>query len=311
MKKLYIIGNGFDLYHGLPSSYYSFRDYVKIHDPELFDRIEMYLYPTSNSPEANLDLWKNFEESLGNLDDDKLRDFARNYLIEYGDDDWSEDYNFTYQRSLSEITDSLNIQLRDLLRTWIQDVDKVLPNKNRIPLDKDAKYLSFNYTHTLENLYELSKDILHIHGLVSDENSQLTLGHSQEPKPQRTEEDIKNSMSAESYEEYKEERAGDDPRIYEGEDIISEYWENSYKNTSKIISENQFFFDDLKDIEEIHVIGLSFSPIDLDYLHEVCRQTPNAKWYVSFHTLKEKEEFREVLINILGVKENNIQLFHL
>ena len=176
---------------------------MKIHDPELFDRIEMYLYPTSNSPEANLDLWKNFEESLGNLDDDKLRDFARNYLVEYGDDDWSEDYNFTYQRSLSEITDSLNIQLRDLLRSWIQDVDKVLPNKNRIPLDKDAKYLSFNYTHTLENLYELSKDILHIHGLVSDENSQLTLGHSQEPKPRRTEEDIKNSMSAESYEEYK------------------------------------------------------------------------------------------------------------
>ncbi|RGX82001.1 hypothetical protein DXA67_20280 [Bacteroides fragilis] len=42
-------------------------------------------------------------------------------------------------------------------------------------------------------------------------------------------------------------------------------------------------------MEEVHVIGLSFSPIDLDYLHEVCRQTPNAKWYVSFILLKKKK----------------------
>ncbi len=40
--KLYIIGNGFDLYHHLPSTYYDFRDFVKEKDPFVFGIIEKY-----------------------------------------------------------------------------------------------------------------------------------------------------------------------------------------------------------------------------------------------------------------------------
>lgn len=32
---LYIIGNGFDLFHGVKSSYYKFREYLKRHDKAL------------------------------------------------------------------------------------------------------------------------------------------------------------------------------------------------------------------------------------------------------------------------------------
>ena len=42
--ELCIIGNGFDLAHGTPSSYYSFRDYVKAKDRKLFDTIEQFIH---------------------------------------------------------------------------------------------------------------------------------------------------------------------------------------------------------------------------------------------------------------------------
>ena len=43
--KLYIIGNGFDLYHHLPSTYYDFRDFVKEKDPFVFGMKNILIIP--------------------------------------------------------------------------------------------------------------------------------------------------------------------------------------------------------------------------------------------------------------------------
>lgn len=53
---LYIIGNGFDLHHGVASSYASFCKWLKKHDFELYD-----LYETVCSYDA---LWSDFETSM-------------------------------------------------------------------------------------------------------------------------------------------------------------------------------------------------------------------------------------------------------
>ena len=44
IKHLYIIGNGFDLCHGLPTNYGHFRDYVKEHDKELSELVENTIF---------------------------------------------------------------------------------------------------------------------------------------------------------------------------------------------------------------------------------------------------------------------------
>jgi len=44
-RKLYIIGNGFDLWHGLPSRYADFKAYVRQHDRELLRTVDDYFEP--------------------------------------------------------------------------------------------------------------------------------------------------------------------------------------------------------------------------------------------------------------------------
>jgi hypothetical protein len=60
---LYIIGNGFDIMHGVKSSYYSFRDSMGRHN-ELRTALELYI--------RKEDLWADFEESLAHLDDEAM-----------------------------------------------------------------------------------------------------------------------------------------------------------------------------------------------------------------------------------------------
>ena len=49
-KKLFIIGNGFDLHHGIASKYSEFATYLKDEDRTVFDIAEEYVVPEK-------DLW--------------------------------------------------------------------------------------------------------------------------------------------------------------------------------------------------------------------------------------------------------------
>ena len=88
---LYIIGNGFDLYHGLMTGYNHFRRYVQKNDVELYELIEKYYEYKED------DFWYNFEENLATLDDFALREYARNFLEDYGFDKWRDAYHHDYQ----------------------------------------------------------------------------------------------------------------------------------------------------------------------------------------------------------------------
>lgn len=43
-KRLYVVGNGFDRHHGLPTGYTDFCRYVKETDNELYEFLEGYVY---------------------------------------------------------------------------------------------------------------------------------------------------------------------------------------------------------------------------------------------------------------------------
>ena len=53
---LFIIGNGFDLYHGSKSSYFEFRDFLKKRNRYLSDDLELY-FDCEN-------FWGDFENNL-------------------------------------------------------------------------------------------------------------------------------------------------------------------------------------------------------------------------------------------------------
>lgn len=77
MANLNVIGNGFDLYHGLPTSYYYFACYLLSYNEDLYDDwADMYgfkigvIHGHSEELErkiANLEYWSDFENQLGKL----------------------------------------------------------------------------------------------------------------------------------------------------------------------------------------------------------------------------------------------------
>lgn len=65
-ETLYIIGNGFDLHHGLKTSYLDFRDdYVKKRNPQMWNNL-LDIY--GDVPKQDDFWWKDFENMLGKVD---------------------------------------------------------------------------------------------------------------------------------------------------------------------------------------------------------------------------------------------------
>ncbi|WP_282133009.1 AbiH family protein [Cellulophaga baltica] len=71
-SRLYIIGNGFDIYHGINSKYSNFKYYVEENDNDLYEMLEEYFDTDS--------LWSDFEETLAYIDIVTIVDDAENYL---------------------------------------------------------------------------------------------------------------------------------------------------------------------------------------------------------------------------------------
>lgn len=55
------------------------------------------------------------------------------------------------------------------------------------------------------------------------------------------------------------------------------------KNVSEIIRQNYRFFESLKDVRKIYILGFSFSPIDIPYLEEILYKIDINKvlWFAS------------------------------
>ena len=66
---LYIIGNGLDRFHDLPTSYSHFGNFIKTHDQEFYDILSNW-YPTfiDNQNKGVFSLWADFENGLKEID---------------------------------------------------------------------------------------------------------------------------------------------------------------------------------------------------------------------------------------------------
>lgn len=274
-KKLYIIGNGFDIQHGLKSRYWDFKEYLDKTDKQLVEKLEEYF--------GSVALWSDFEETLAYLDTEQIVDECMDCLQPYHAEDWSDayhhDYQYEVQQRISLITDTLKKRFTE----WILQLR--LPNnanEHMVVVDKNATFINFNYTDTLERLYKVTPDqIFYIHNKAVDTKSTLILGHSRNPQNAKKLDEL-----------YSDEDT--DVRVAEGNEILDDYFIETYKSTETIITENSDFFDRLKDLETIYVFGHSLSGVDRPYFLEIIKRIDIDKvtWKVSFHNEKDLNGFR-------------------
>jgi len=227
---LYIIGNGFDLYHEIPSSYWDFGQYLKAKDSQTYDFIDQFIGIDDT-------FWNELESRLANLDSDHLLEDMSGFLPSYA------------------IPAASNL------------------NVNALPLAAQARYLSFNYTDTLQKTYGIpNKNIVHIHGVAVEPNSNLILGHGYElpnKDPYRYESNPEDA----------------DIRVIEAISIVDDYFEETFKNTDVTIRLHDAFFKGLIDISHIYVLGHSLEAVDGPYFERIlnCIDVTNVSWTITYY----------------------------
>lgn len=209
-RHLYIIGNGFDMYHGAESSYAHFREYLLHHNVDVVKCLEFFFGPRSlrntaksypelrwftknfkhiriKAPEtewAKVFLWKDFERFLSSLNREKIYDML----------DWSlprtkhqeRHFNYqVYQKRVDKILERIHLstfEMRYQFHKWIKTLHYAKGYKAKtLDIDTNALFLNFNYTTFLEDFYGIPHaNIKYIHGCKKDKYGSLILGHSQD-----------------------------------------------------------------------------------------------------------------------------------
>lgn len=282
-NKLYIIGNGFDRYHGMETSYSDFCRYIKASNSEVYDFLEGYF----NMETDKNNLWCQFERDLGTFDYGLF--FSDNDNTEPMAEDFRPSFIYGLEDDLRWQGENLSENIRKAFRNWLLETD--IPENGFTPLnlDKDALFLSFNYTDTLPQLYGVqTKNIFYVHGSVESYGS-LIFGHNKKLDPEP------------DFDEY-----GEPTRTpYTDAETASKIIFNEfYKDTDAVIKENNGFFDSLKDVDEVIVLGHSINDIDLPYYSYLAQKVKaDATWKISWYNDTEKTNMEQPLIRA-GINKN-------
>ncbi len=291
---LYIIGNGFDLMHGVKSSYGSFRDSLG-KNSSLRLRLELYL--------KSEDIWADFENALGHINMDMMANpnMVGDMLDLSGffDEDAGAAEYFMGIEMAAEPMRSIVEELEKRFGNWIAGLSVGTDDRPLKSLFHDDKVLCFNYTEFVEDLYGVAaSNVCYIHGCRRKKKGKprekLVLGHM----PGASESEyalIRNLKRKKSYRSQVIDAAQDQVL-----DLLARFDDELTKDSQAIIKNHSSFFEGLSDMENIVVIGHSLSPVDWDYFLEVAKNAPDAKWYFGCHGIYDCENM-EKLVNILGI----------
>lgn len=314
MDKLFIIGNGFDLAHELPTSYYDFKSWIfnqlKLTETERneFETgasfISDFLLPQlMTMPDGGEEFlkddifkfffrlvsqltdgdWSNFESSLGEIAD--LEIDVNTFYDKDGDFD-----HFKNQYYLEDLNNSLinaiHYLKNDLFPNWVRSLPdtkqylELQPIKKTILDNKNSQFLTFNYTMLLEEVYQISEErICHIHGSIVDEPFIYGHGHIVLPD--------------------------DEPEFYSDLTYSMNRLQNALKKpVIEQLNNHQMFFDKLKDIKELYVIGFNLTDshtVDRPYFEDLFEKVPNIDIYIDSFAKDDEYKIKRTL-NDWGAK---------
>lgn len=278
-----MIGNGFDLHHGIPSRFSDFGRRVGEVAPDILELIDDYLF-------VDEDFWNCFEARLATFDSDNVIDHAEQFLVPYSAEDWSDAFHHDFEYEIEQVVDGLSRKLRSRFAEWIRGLPT--PQPGSVPLvrcvDPTARFLSFNYTPTLQRLYGVpDPNVLHIHGRSSDPDGDIVLGHGWE---RMSDEMLRREVNADT-----------DTRVAGGYQLIDDYFADTFKPTERLIERHRAQFDGLCDVSEVVVLGHSLADVDAPYFREIItRIRPAATWTVSCHSEPSLEQARLEALGVPG-----------
>jgi hypothetical protein len=317
MNTLYIIGNGFDIYHGLDTKYQSFGMFLQDNNTELYDSlIEFYGLPylDSENEDSYYDpLWADFENALAALDFEYILDENSDYLPNIASDDFRDRDLHSFQQVMEGIVDNLTVKMYEAFKEFILAVK--FPNDINgleLNIDSDALFLNFNYTDTLERFYRVNGSrILYIHNKATSVDT-LVLGHGTDPNEFKSKEEIQpDGLSEEEIYEWQQQIADGYDYSYEsGKGELLTYFSKSYKSTEEIILNNKTFFSSLKKIKNITILGHSISSVDQPYFRKILQSVEDLNIVLTASYRDNKQPIYDHLIEI-GLNDKQINLITL
>lgn len=299
-KSLVIIGNGFDIMHGVKSSYWDFQKTIGKNSSLRF-YMETYL-DTS-------DLWSNLEDSLGRLNysmflNPEVIDMWLDVYGAYDPDCQVADFFAAVETAISP-TFEIPRELGKRFRKWLKTLQVESSERPFSMLHGDYKVLNFNYTEFIETLYGAKREnICYIHGCRKTEKGkrpdEIILGHKPGIEDEQWNKvELKPYKFRNPYKRYIMEAAFETAARE-----ASWYDDSTTKKCSDIIKAHNEFFDGLSSAETIFVIGHSLSEVDYPYFLEVCNKC-DARWYIGYHSLEDMKRL-DMFVRQMGLKKVSV-----
>jgi len=279
MDTLHIIGNGFDIYHGINSRYWDFYQFLKQKKYNSFITLmETFFTDTDGKGKENL-LWSDFERALGNIDIDNT--------FGYCTEDIEIDYDHM-MRSAAQIEDAPESFLGDVLQDmhekfgeWVRSININVFRKQLKYFETKGHFFTFNYTDTLEAVYRIpSESVLHIHG-SRIKNEQLIVGHCGYIDPYSI--------------------GNEDMLLHEVNALksIADLANQEIKSVEEIIANYHSYWSSLSQIDEVNVYGHSLSNVDLPYFKKVKESIKtHARWNFSYYSSEDVENIKQMIAKL-------------
>lgn len=284
IENLFIIGNGFDLAHELPTRYEDFKQFLyseyELSDisfgeaeyladyefPESrmagdggevfeFDDYAKVYFKICNHLNEDKTDWNNFEGNLAKIT--LIGVDGMDIIDNEGDREGSHTAHLRAETS-DQFNKAYQGMTQHFFEKWIGSVvggdryqellDGCCRQLKELILQRrrDSYFLTFNYTPVLEEIYSVPEErVLHIHGEI--DNTPLIVGHGEE-------------LLDSDY--------TDNPLDFD----FSEAKRQSRKPVADLIEQNRAFFENYSEVKRIYIIGSSIADgnrIDLPYLKAI------------------------------------------
>ena len=304
--KLFLIGNGFDRWQGLPTSYDNFRQYYFNHILEITKQlrvktekdkagnvitsVEKIFGDIFNPAELPGEFFWNFESSMALIDD-------QNIALYFGK---SNKGVYQMQETLNEALDILRKAFGDWIKSiMIEDKD---PGYR---FDDSCYFINFNYTNTLEKRFQVDEqNVNYIHGDFSDAES-IVFGHSKHPEiafPELIEQKFIHRIGGGKSKRLRE--------LYLVEDALYETDKHVQDNIDDLCEFMTIDGVHIEDITDIYVLGHSFGEPDYEYFEFLVKATLagidvnklSALWQVQnigLQNMSEDDLFEWLRLNVI------------
>ena len=279
----------------------SIKEYLKENDDRIFENelrseeMEEILNGTDSQEKLKLlyqillhitateRFWGDFEEKLVCF---PFMNASTPYHVTNDSKDDAESRKERAKKVADKLSQYVHHQLNKLFKQWIKgtyeqwesqlSMRKFISHspiaKETIVTNRDARFLNFNYTRTLEDFYGIpSSNIIHIHGDLDD--GVLIFGHGE-----------------------------DSIVIPEGADVLSRaMYRLSAANRKPInqqLRKHEYFFKNLSSIKEIYFIGFNIRDedgVDAPYFKEIFKQAPDVSIYVDQFDKENEYTIKKIL----------------